>query len=232
MHHQSPQNDLETLRRYLAATSAVGPHWSADGSALAFVWNDPGSHHVYVATFDSTGEASMAQVTSGDDRCTDPRFLPTGELVYTSDSGGNENFQLFVATPGATPTPSAAAAGAGSDGWRTRRLTEDDGAKYRVVSISDREVLFIANDRDRSRFTLYAQPLPLSGWAPQEIFTPERGVPESAERLADGSLAVALAFGNMSQELVLVEPAYRSLTAGLSGDGEVRWSFLREASDG
>ena len=243
--HHAP--DAEALRRYLAATSAMGPAWAPDGAALAFVWNEPGSYHVYVARFGGRGgvaagepapvggvsaasEAEITRVSDGTDRCTDPRFLATGELLYTSDAGGNENFQLVLAA---------------EEGgrWRSRTLTSDDGAKYRVVGLSDDEMLFVGNDVDRSRFTLYAQRLPIGAWEPEPFFTPKRGVIQKARRLGDGALLVELAYGNMNQELLLVGEAspgaaadraepQRSLTASLDGGAEVRWELLRETEDG
>lgn len=213
----------DALRRYLAATSAMGPAWAPDGGSLAFVWNEPGSYQVYVARF-AGAAARVTRVSDFSDRCTDPRFLSTGELVYTSDAGGNENFQLVLA---------------GEDGgrWKSRRLTSDDGAKYRVVGLHEDEMLFVGNDVDRSRFTLYAGRLPIGTWEPEPLFTPERGVIGKARRLADASVLLEIAYGNMNQELLVLAAdgsagAPRSLTAALDGGAEVRWELLREAPDG
>lgn len=211
--------DESSLRRYLSATSALGPHWRADGAAFAFVWNEPGSYHVYVAEQDGSGTARVQRVTGGDDRCTDPRFLADGSIVYSTDAGGNENFQLHLATPT-------------DEGWRTRRLTKDTGAKHRVLSCAPEEILFIANDADRSRFTLYAQTLPPQEWAPRALFTPERGVLSRADRLGDGRVVVELAYGTMHQELLLLDGRPRSLTRALDGGAEVRWELLRAAPNG
>lgn len=227
--------DAEILRRYLAATAAMGPHWRSDGEALAFIWNEPGSYHVYVATLterdaeagSSTvsrrggGARAITRVTAGDDRCTDPRFLPSGELLYTSDSGGNENFQLYTARRADT---------AGAP-WESRRLTSDDGAKHRAMSLGEHELLFTANDRDRARFTLYSQPLPLADWNPKPLHTPEKGMIRAAERLPSGGVLVELALGNMDQELLIVGDTPASLTGELSAGREVRWHFIRAAGD-
>ncbi len=258
--HDAPGED--ELRRYLAATSAMGPSWRADGGALAFVWNESGSYQVYVAGLGPGGGGDAAKagaargsqttaaadapaatrVSDGADRSTDPRFLATGELLSTSDEGGNENFQLVLAA---------------EEGgrWSSRTLTSDDGAKYRVVGLADEEMLFVGNDVDRSRFTLYAQRLPVDAWEPESLFTPERGLIHKAERLGDGSVLVELAYGNMHQELLVLDGSAspgaaegrprargsaagsgaeppRSLTAPLDGGKEVRWEFLRETRDG
>lgn len=227
--HQAP--DEEALRRYLAATSAMGPVWAPDGTALAFVWNESGSYQVYVARLgeggdpaaDAADRVAVTRVSDGRDRSTDPRFLSTGEIVYSSDVGGNENFQLVLAT-------------VHGGGWASRTLTSDDGAKYRLAGLSDGEMLFVGNDVDRSRFALYAQRLPIGTWKPEPLFTPERGVVQKARRLGDGSVIVEIAYGNMHQELFLLAgdstEAPRSLTASLDGGAEVRWELLRETQDG
>ena len=229
-----PEAPRERLRRYLAATAAMGPSWRADGRALAFIWNESGSHQVYVAELGPA--VRIVQVGRGTDRSTDPRFLSTGELIYTSDSGGNENFQLMLATPAGTAAGTADAGTAHAGGeWTARRLTSDDAAKYRVVGLSDAEILFVGNDADRSRFTLYAQPLPLNRWEPRELITPERGVIQRAVRLPEGRVVVELAYGNMSQELILLpDPSAgtRSLTRDLDDGADVRWHLIRPTQDG
>ncbi|MFW6294012.1 MAG: S9 family peptidase [Spirochaetota bacterium] len=235
--HQAP--DEEALRRYLAATSAMGPAWAPDGRALAFVWNDSGSYQVYVARLgegggpaaDAGDGIAATRVSDGPDRSTDPRFLSTGEIVYSSDVGGNENFQLVLAVEEGTA-------------WTSRTLTSDEGAKYRLAGLADDEILFVGNDVDRARFTLYAQRLPIGTWKPEPLFTPERGVVQKVRRLGDGSVLVEIAYGNMHQELLLLgdgaspgapegrsDPP-RSLTAPLDGGEEVRWELLRETQDG
>lgn len=234
--HRNDAPDEQALRRYLAATSAMGPVWRPDGGALAFVWNDPGSYQVYVAELGggATPAPRVTRVSDGPDRCTDPRFLATGELLYTSDAGGNENFQLVLA--------------AEKNGrWQSRTLTADPGAKYRVAGLTDDELLFVGNDVDRSRFTLYSQRLPVDTWEPNPLFTPERGVIGKARRLGGGAVLVELAYGNMHQELLLLGggassgpagaaprgfTAPRSLTASLDAGAEVRWELLRETHDG
>jgi pimeloyl-ACP methyl ester carboxylesterase len=229
--------DSDKLRSYLCAESALGPHWKPDGTELTFVYNASGSNQVYTVT---PGESVVSPrlISSGTERCTDPRFLPDGRIIYTSDVGGNENFQLYLADPQLGPD---------ADGGITR-LTSDDGAKYRVVAINENELLFVANDRDKSRFTLYVQSLPLESWAPREVYTPDRGLIELAHRCDTGELLIELHYGNMSHELFLMQtgageaaagvatppgvaapPAgLRSLTSTLTGGGEVRWHFIRQ----
>lgn len=232
--------DAEQLRRYLEATNAMGPHWRADGGALTFVWNETGAYQVYVVEAPESGAISPSgaavRITGGPERCTDPRFLSTGEILYTSDIGGNENFQLMIA-------------GQDDEGWHSRRLTTEDRAKYRLAHATDEELLFVGNDQDRARFTLYSQPLPVEAWQPRALFTPDAGVIQQAERLestgrerggetgrsGDGSLLVELAHSNTRQELLLLdhgEEAPRSLTRALDGGGDVRWDLIRPCPDG
>lgn len=39
---------------------------------------------------------NINKISSGEDRSTNPIYLPDGKLLYSTDVGGNERFQIMV----------------------------------------------------------------------------------------------------------------------------------------
>ena len=82
--------------QYLSIETAGGATWHPSGKKIAFVSNTTGEYQVYSCEISRGVTHDRKQLTSAPDRCTDPRYLPDGTLVFTRDFGGDENFQIGI----------------------------------------------------------------------------------------------------------------------------------------
>ncbi len=73
---------------------ATQPHWSPDGSRLAFQSYRDGNYHLWLINQDGTG---LRQLTKGPFDHREPKFAPDGRhLVFSSDRGGTGSYGLFT----------------------------------------------------------------------------------------------------------------------------------------
>ena len=87
--------DLKTLIRVPYVEPFTGYSLSADGSVIAYSWNQSGQWELYIRSFNET--ASMRQITSGPGAKLSPHWSPDGSrLAYLVDSDGSERYDLYV----------------------------------------------------------------------------------------------------------------------------------------
>ncbi len=141
-----------SIARYLNVQQAFFPSFTADGKHIAFLANITGVPQVWRVT-EST-EASVVhwpeQLTWGADRVMGVWASPSpgdNRLLYTRDTGGNENAQLFLLSP---DTGEELNLSAGYE--RAMHL-------FGAWSPDGKQILFAANRRDPRLFDLYVQPL-------------------------------------------------------------------------
>ncbi|MFW9806906.1 MAG: TolB family protein, partial [Candidatus Thorarchaeota archaeon] len=121
---------------YLTVETAGGATWHPNGKRIAFTSNVTGLYQIYTCEIEKGKTLPRTQLTDEEDRCTDPRYLSDGSLVFTRDRGGDENFQIGLIEE------------EGTLHW----MTSDLGAKHRISFASESYLYFAANLTDRARF--------------------------------------------------------------------------------
>ncbi|MGY5864066.1 MAG: S9 family peptidase [Candidatus Thorarchaeota archaeon] len=200
---------------YLAVETAGGATWHPDGTRIAFTSDATGLYQIYTCDIEKGETLPRKQLTDEEDRCTDPRFLSDGTLIFTRDRGGNENFQIGLIDVD------------GSQHW----LTKDLEVKHRVSRASKDYLYYVANLTDRSRLDVYRWKIPLRENEPELIYKPEAGIIVVAGSSPDESQVLMIQyFGNMDQHLLLLDIISGNLldlTAAISGNQSVRWEVVR-----
>jgi dipeptidyl aminopeptidase/acylaminoacyl peptidase len=200
---------------YLSVETAGGATWHPDGKRLAFTSNATGLFQVYTCEIEKGRTLSRTKLTDEKDRCTDPRYLSDGTLIFTRDRGGDENFQIGLIEND------------GSLYWLTSNL----GTKHRISRASDSFLYFCANLTDKARLDVYRWKIPLRDNKPELIHEPEQGIILVAGVSSDENKVLMIRYlGNMDQHLLLLDIVSGNvldLTAAISGTQQVRWEFVR-----
>ncbi len=200
---------------YLSVETAGGATWHPDGKRLAFTSNATGLFQVYTCEIEKGRTLSRTKLTDEEDRCTDPRYLSDGTLIFTRDRGGDENFQIGLIEND------------GSLYWLTSNL----GTKHRISRASDSFLYFCANLTDKARLDVYRWKIPLRDNKPELIHEPEQGIILVAGVSSDENKVLMIRYlGNMDQHLLLLDIVSGNvldLTAAISGTQQVRWEFVR-----
>ncbi|MFW9834296.1 MAG: S9 family peptidase [Candidatus Thorarchaeota archaeon] len=200
---------------YLAVETAGGAIWHPNGKRIAFTSNVTGLYQIYTCEIEKGKTLPRTQLTDEEDRCTDPRYLSDGTLVFTRDRGGDENFQIGLIEEDCTLH------------W----LTSDLGAKHRITFASESYLYFAANLTDRARLDIYRWKIPLRENEPELLYEPQKGLIAVAGALPDDSKIIMQQFlGNMDQHLLILDIASGNVvdqTAAISGSKQVRWEVVR-----
>ncbi|MFW9768834.1 MAG: S9 family peptidase [Candidatus Thorarchaeota archaeon] len=200
---------------YLAIESAGGATWHPSGKQIAFASNATGVYQIYTCDVERDRAMPRNQLTNEEDRCTDPRYLSDGSLIFTRDRGGDENFQFGLIDE------------AGSLYWLTSELE----AKHRIVGISKEYLYFVANLIDRARLDCYRWKIPLQDNEPELVYMPNAGLVYQMRSSPDESqVLMNLYLGNMDQHVLLLDLNSRNisnLTKEISGTQQVRWEIVR-----
>eukprot|EP01084_Bolivina_argentea_P171339 296846_1 len=108
--------------------------------------DEHGLYHVYKSQVKLNQEpVSPQRLTYSNDRCTNPKYLYDGTIIYVSDAGGNEHFQIYLIDQNNI----------------THKLSQDINAKYRLSICTKNYLYFSANINNKSKFDMYRQKLPL-----------------------------------------------------------------------
>ncbi|KAL0477832.1 hypothetical protein AKO1_005267 [Acrasis kona] len=149
-------------------------------------------------------------------RCTSPRYLRDGTILFLHDQGGDENFQIgYINVEG-----------------KTNWLTNDLKAKHLVTKVTKNYLYFKANTRDKAKFDVYRIPFPLSENRTVELlYTPSTGQARAALTNRDETkIILAHHYSNVHGEISLLDlkdGTVFSITKSLNGGDGVRWSPLR-----
>jgi dipeptidyl aminopeptidase/acylaminoacyl peptidase len=140
------------IDRYLSVYQAYWPSLAADGRYCAFLTNLTGLPQVWRVSLsaDATTIPWPDQLTFGTDRAMGVWASPVPgdqRLIYTRDTGGNENAQMILLDP---------------DHGAERSLTagyEQAMHQFGEWSADGTQIIFAANRRQPRYFDLYVQPL-------------------------------------------------------------------------
>jgi len=205
----------DSFEKYLAVETAGGPTWHPNRNLIAFTSNVSGHFQVYSCEVSKGKPMPRHQLTHEEDRCTDPRYLPDGSLIFTRDRGGDENFQIGLIEEN------------GVLHW----LTSDLRAKYRIGLITDSYLYFSANLTDRAMFDVYRWRIPLLKNEPELVYQPENGMIQVSASYEDDSQILMTQFlGNMDQHVLLLDTnsgIIENLTLEICNNFPTRWDIVR-----
>jgi len=200
---------------YLAIETAGGATWHHDGKRIAFTSNATGLFQIYTCEIKDGKTLSRKQRTAEEDRCTNPRYLSDGTLIFTRDRGGDENFQIGLIEED------------GTQHW----ITSDLETKHLVTHVSDSFIYFIANLTDKARLDIYRWKIPLRNNKPELIYEPGQGITFVADvSFDDSKVLLTYYIDNMHQHLLLLDinsGNVVNLISEISGNEQVRWAIVR-----
>ncbi len=200
---------------YLAVETAGGVTWHPNKKQIAFTSNVTGVYQIYTCNVEKSGVYPRTQLTNEVDRCTDPRYLSDGTLLFTRDRGGDENFQIGLI----------------DEGMSLYWLTTDLTVKHRISYSSQSYLYYSANLIDRARFDVYRWKIPLRKNKPELIYEPDRGlIKVSGTMNNDNKILMTQRLANANQHILLldiIKGELMDLTAAISGNQEYRWEVVR-----
>ncbi len=201
------------FQKYLAIETAGGPSWHPKDNMMTFAYDAPGVFQVFSVSVKKGLALWPARMTFEEDRCTDPRYLPDGGIVFSRDRGGDENFQI------------------GHIGIETDLtwLTSDLAAKHIVNAVGDKRLYYMANIDKKSRLDVYYLEYPLVENEHTKMLEPAEGVVSVETYSKDEAKVILRKFrGNVDQELLLWEDGtVSSITARVDSKRTERWNGIR-----
>jgi dipeptidyl aminopeptidase/acylaminoacyl peptidase len=203
------------LKRYLSVETAGGASWDPTGKEIAFVYDSAGFFQVYSVNVDETVINWPKRITFETDRCTNPRFLSDGTIIFTQDKGGNENFQIGVYT----------------QNQEVKWITSDQDSKHFITTATKSFLYYSANIEEKSTFSIYRHAIPLEDNEPELIFHPSPGIYQVTLTSTDDNLLIIQHIeSSMKSELLqynVKTKKIRSLTSLISRKSSSRWSSVR-----
>jgi dipeptidyl aminopeptidase/acylaminoacyl peptidase len=208
----------EDIEKYLNISSAGGGDFHPDGKKICFISNKSGVNQVYI--YDTETQEEI-KVSEGEDRCTNPHFLSNGDLLYLTDFGGNERWQIMIYR---------------EDGTRFR-LTSFLEAKHNFAFATDDAIYLSANLLDNQRFDVFRFTFPLSDGQQEELLVEgEPFIPYSPRLVNDAGTKVLIARikSNLANDLLefdLAQKTSRTITSDFFGDHNSRFSPVSYIDD-
>ncbi|MFX0170286.1 MAG: S9 family peptidase [Candidatus Hodarchaeota archaeon] len=205
----------KNFERYLAIETAGGAAWHPESTEIIFVYDGPEQFQIYSVKIKKHQTLWPTRLTYETDRCTDPRWLSDGTIIFTSDRGGDENFQIgLIDTDGELS-------------W----VTTDLKAKHIITHVTEKSVYYSANIKNKSVFAVFRHKIPLQSNNPELIYQPVVGIFKIRLVSQDERVLVIQQYrGNNDQELFVYDietKKLRSLTGFLTRDVIARWDVHR-----
>lgn len=178
---------------YLAIESIGGVRFHpTNNTEMVFIYDAPGVYEIYHTSL--TQEPIWPhRLTYTENRCTNPRYLADGSIVYVSDHRGDEHFQLFVI----------------DTNNKTHKLSSigDKKSKHRQLFVTRHYLYYSANIEDKAKFDTYRHRIPLHEHKPQIICPKLTGIiGVNAESPFDENLSIVRYYHhNRHCDLILVD---------------------------
>jgi dipeptidyl aminopeptidase/acylaminoacyl peptidase len=179
---------MSDFEKYLAIEEIGGPRFHPKQNRLAFVYDAPGLLQIYTTPVEENRTNWAKRETFSVERCTAARYLSDGTLLFVTDFGGDENFQIGLITQNGEQVI----------------VSTDKKAKHNINAASDNYIYFSANITNKAKFDIYRQKIPLSQNRPEMIYSPEKGmVALSLASNDDDKLVIVNYFSNTHMDLIL-----------------------------
>ena len=207
--------NVSTFRNFLAIENLGGARWHPEFNRIVFVYDISGVYQVFQLEIVENTKQWPSRLSFEENRCTDPRYLTDGSILYSTDEGGNENFQLGLVT---------------NDGSQFI-ISQDSRAKYSPLGVNDEYIFYSANLEDKSKFSLYRHKLPLLTNHPELTFTPEYGIIGSLTISPNKELiAISVYYSNQHTDIFilnLLDGSSKRITAKINLSNTNRWFPIR-----
>jgi protease II len=220
---QSINKTWNSLKPLFGLVGVGGASFHPFKNEVLYVSNEPGVLQIYRVTIDRKQKKASAptRLVNTKNRCSAPRYLFDGSILYLHDRGGNENFQIGLITNNDKHV------------W----LTHNKKAKHLVNTVTRNYMYFQSNSRNKKKFDIYRRPFPLEEKSePELIYTPDEGIARAGLVSHDETKVIlSQHYSNVHSEILLldlVDKTVTSLTKPLSGDQHIRWQpvkFLNKA---
>lgn len=180
----------EDIEKFLNISINGGGTYHPNKDKVAFVSDRSGVYQIY--TYDMENK-NINKISSGEDRSTNPIYLPDGKLLYSTDVGGNERFQIMVYDESTN---------------KTFRLTSFLEAKHRFQFATENAVYVSANILDNQRFDVFRYNFPLEeGMLEELLLEGEPFIPVSPLMVNkdETKLIVSKTKSNLSNDLIMLD---------------------------
>jgi dipeptidyl aminopeptidase/acylaminoacyl peptidase len=180
----------EDIEKFLNISIDGGGTYHPNKDKIAFVSDRSGVYQIY--TYDMENK-NINKISSGEDRSTNPIYLPDGKLLYSTDVGGNERFQIMVYDESTN---------------KTFRLTSFLEAKHRFQFATENAVYVSANILDNQRFDVFRYNFPLEeGMLEELLLEGEPFIPVSPLMVNkdETKLIVSKTKSNLSNDLIMLD---------------------------
>lgn len=180
----------EDIEKFLNISIDGGGTYHPNKDRIAFVSDRSGVYQIY--TYDMENK-NINKISSGEDRSTNPIYLPDGKLLYSTDVGGNERFQIMVYDESKN---------------ETFRLTSFLEAKHRFQFATENAVYVSANILDNQRFDVFRYNFPLEeGMLEELLLEGEPFIPVSPLMVNkdETKLIVSKTKSNLSNDLIMLD---------------------------
>ena len=180
----------EDIEKFLNISIDGGGTYHPNKDRIAFVSDRSGVYQIY--TYDMENK-NINKISSGEDRSTNPIYLPDGKLLYSTDVGGNERFQIMVYDETKN---------------KTFRLTSFLEAKHRFQFATENAVYVSANILDNQRFDVFRYNFPLEeGMLEELLLEGEPFIPVSPLMVNkdETKLIVSKTKSNLSNDLIMLD---------------------------
>ncbi len=206
---------MDNFQHYLAIEAAGGGYWHPKENKIVFVYNAPGLLQIYTTDIKENICVWPQRITFEEDRCTNPRYLSDGSIVFTRDRGGDENFQI----------------GQVDLNSQLNWITSDLKAKHNINGSSENYLYYSANIDDKALFEIYRHKLPLIENKREKIFTPKEGI-VSVSVISDdeNQIIVNNVYSSIHSDLILVDienGKNTNLTNKLNETKSCLWETIR-----
>ena len=180
----------EDIEKFLNISIDGGGTYHPNKDRIAFVSDRSGVYQIY--TYDMENK-NINKISSGEDRSTNPIYLHDGKLLYSTDVGGNERFQIMVYDESTN---------------KTFRLTSFLEAKHRFQFATENAVYVSANILDNQRFDVFRYNFPLEeGMLEELLLEGEPFIPVSPLMVNkdETKLIVSKTKSNLSNDLIMLD---------------------------
>ncbi len=208
-----------SLEPYLNIESSGGANFSKNGEYATFVYDSTGVFQIYKTKVKENENSWPIRLTASEDRCTNPKYLSDDTILYLSDKGGNENFQMhLIDTTG-----------------KVHQISDNLTAKYRINKITEKYVYYSSNTVNKSVFATYRRKIPLLEHKEELVYQPDSGLYSvSCVNSTDSILILSEFLANTHVELFLFDLKKQlksSITSKLNSDRRYVWIPIKFIDD-
>ncbi|KAL0480346.1 hypothetical protein AKO1_007143 [Acrasis kona] len=215
----SVEDTWKMLKPLFGLVGIGGASFHPYKNELIYVSNEPGVLQIYRTKYDRNKKIAgkPQRLVTTKNRCSAPRYLFDGSILYLHDRGGNENFQIGMIT------------NKDKHVW----LTDNLKAKHLINTVTKNHMYYQTNSRDKKKFDIYRRSFPLeSSHATNElIYTPDEGIARASLVSSDETkIILSQHYSNVHSEILLldlIDKTVKSLTKPLSGDAHYRWQPVK-----